>query len=89
MNISSYYLWAHYKILHMMTHKIFMNTESLTISILGFFIFILPTTIMIIDVFKNKFKGSYKIIWLLLALSFNFLVVAIYFLIGKEKTIKK
>ncbi len=68
-----------------MTHNIFVNSESLTIRVLGFLIFILPTTIMIIDVFKNKFKGSYKIIWLVFAISFNFLVVAIYFLSGKEK----
>lgn len=49
---------------------------------------ILPTVLALVDIFKSKFYGNNKIIWVLVVLCLNFFGAVLYFLIGREQKLK-
>ncbi|MBZ9778993.1 PLD nuclease N-terminal domain-containing protein [Psychroflexus sp. CAK8W] len=48
---------------------------------------ILPTIIALIDILRNEFNGSNKIVWVLVVLLTNFFGAILYFLIGRKQKI--
>jgi hypothetical protein len=52
------------------------------------FVLLLPL-IAIISVLRNDFQGNDKIIWVLIILFLPFLGAILYFMIGKNRRIKK
>lgn len=52
--------------------------------LLGVFGIILPI-IALVDIVRNEFTGSNKIIWVLIVLFFNFIGSILYFKIGRKQ----
>jgi hypothetical protein len=62
---------------------------QIVVLVLFFLIFMLPTVIAIVDIFRSKFKDDNKYIWLLIVVFLNFLGVILYFAIGRKRKIVK
>ncbi|UNY99552.1 PLDc N-terminal domain-containing protein [Zhouia spongiae] len=50
-------------------------------------IFIIPLIIAVVDIVRNNFEGSGKIVWLLVVLLLNPVGVVLYFLIGRKQRV--
>lgn len=56
--------------------------------IFGFIIVILPLIIALVDILRNEFTDSNKIVWLLVVILVPFLGYILYFFIGTKQKIK-
>ncbi|QLE00849.1 PLDc_N domain-containing protein [Galbibacter sp. BG1] len=52
-----------------------------------FLVGVFPTLVALIDILRNEFKGSDKLVWTLVVLFFNLFGAVLYFLIGREQRI--
>jgi len=50
---------------------------------------LIPTLIALIDILKSEFKGTDKIVWLLVVIFLNILGVILYYAIGRQQKIRK
>ena len=67
-----------------MTYLGIIGPAQMIIIVLAF-LGIITTIFTLIDIFKSKFNGNDKIIWILVVLFFNLLGVILYFTIGKKQ----
>lgn len=61
--------------------------QIILILFVSLFLFLLPL-IALIDILRNEFTGSNKIIWVLIVLFFPFLGALLYYFIGTEQKVK-
>ena len=62
--------------------------ELFIILLISLFLLLLPI-LALIDIVKNEFTGSNKVIWVLIVIFFNIVGSILYFLIGRGQRIKK
>jgi len=62
-----------------------METWELIILLFILALAVLPTILALIDIQKSEFRGSNKLIWLLVVLLMSFFGAILYFLIGSEQ----
>jgi hypothetical protein len=60
---------------------------TLTIIAFGLFVLILPL-IALVDILRNEFTDSNKLIWVIVVLFFPFLGAIIYFVLGSSHKIR-
>lgn len=66
----------------------FIGTAELLIVLFIFLFFLLLPLVALIDILRNEFTGSNKLIWVLVVLLFPILGPVLYFIIGTSQKVR-
>jgi hypothetical protein len=66
-----------------------IGPQEIMIILLAFSFILLLPLLALISVLRNDFQGNDKLIWVLIILLLPFLGAILYFIIGREKRLKR
>ena len=67
----------------------FIGPQEIVVILLSIIIIAIPVIIALIDILRNEFEGSNKIIWVLVVLFFGLIGAILYYFIGRKQKIIK